>query len=307
MEFKKYQHLERFGTTEVQNIELGKCYVFPKIDGTNASVWLNKDGEVQAGSRKRHLSLEDDNAGFCAWVNQQENIKEYLIKNPNHRLFGEWLVKHSLKTYKDDAWRKFYVFDVYVDKEDHEIEEGISTMKSLHYDVYKVGMEEHGIDYIPPICSITNGSYEQFINQLQKNVFLIEDGKGIGEGIVIKNYDYENKYNRQTWAKIVTSEFKEKHSKEMGGGDLKGKKMVEEEIAEEYVTKALCEKVYAKIENENGFNSKDIPRLLNTVYYDIVNEESWNFVKKHKNPTINFNTLKHFVFKKVKEKIPQIF
>ena len=203
MEFKKYQHLERFGTTEVQNIELGKCYVFPKIDGTNASVWLNKDGEVQAGSRKRHLSLEDDNAGFCAWVNQQENIKEYLIKNPNHRLFGEWLVKHSLKTYKDDAWRKFYVFDVYVDKEDHEIEEGISTMKSLHYDVYKVGMEEHGIDYIPPICSITNGSYEQFINQLQKNVFLIEDGKGIGEGIVIKNYDYENKYNRQTWAKIV--------------------------------------------------------------------------------------------------------
>ena len=24
MEFKKYQHLERFGTTEVQNIELGE-------------------------------------------------------------------------------------------------------------------------------------------------------------------------------------------------------------------------------------------------------------------------------------------
>jgi hypothetical protein len=29
-EFRKYQHLERFGTSEVQNIELGDCYVFPK-------------------------------------------------------------------------------------------------------------------------------------------------------------------------------------------------------------------------------------------------------------------------------------
>jgi hypothetical protein len=37
MEFRKYQHIERFGTTEVKNIELGKVYVFPKIDGTNGS------------------------------------------------------------------------------------------------------------------------------------------------------------------------------------------------------------------------------------------------------------------------------
>ena len=59
MEFKKYQHLERFGTTEVNGIEDGMCYIFPKIDGTNSSVWFN-DG-LQAGSRKRHLTLESDN------------------------------------------------------------------------------------------------------------------------------------------------------------------------------------------------------------------------------------------------------
>ena len=34
MKFKQYQHIERFGTTEVQHIELGECFVFPKIDGT---------------------------------------------------------------------------------------------------------------------------------------------------------------------------------------------------------------------------------------------------------------------------------
>ena len=103
MEFKKYQHLERFGTTEVKQIELGTCHVFPKLDGTNASVWLDENGEVQAGSRKRHLSLDFDNAGFYAWVKEQSNILEYLKENPTHRLYGEWLVPHSLKTYREDA------------------------------------------------------------------------------------------------------------------------------------------------------------------------------------------------------------
>ena len=38
-EFKQYQHIERFGTSEVESIEFGLCYVFPKIDGTNSSMW----------------------------------------------------------------------------------------------------------------------------------------------------------------------------------------------------------------------------------------------------------------------------
>lgn len=297
MEFKKYQHLERFGTTEVQNIEIGECYIFPKIDGTNASVWLNEKGEIQAGSRKRHLTLEKDNAGFLEWVLKQENLLNYLKENPTHRLFGEWLVPHSLKTYRNNAWRNFYVFDVSVDKK----------IEYLHYEVYKILLEKHNINYIPPICTSTNASYEQLIKQLEKNVFLIEDGKGIGEGIVVKNYDFKNKYNRKCFAKIVTTEFKEKHARVMGGHDIKGKKMIEEEIAKEFVTTALCEKIYAKIENDKGFSSRNIPQLLNTVYYDVVKEDCWTFIKKHKNPIINFTTLKHLVFNEVKIKLPKLF
>ena len=40
MEFRKYQHIERYGRNEVLGIEQGVCYVYPKIDGTNSSVWL---------------------------------------------------------------------------------------------------------------------------------------------------------------------------------------------------------------------------------------------------------------------------
>jgi hypothetical protein len=308
MEFKKYQHLERFGTTEVQNIELGKTYIFPKIDGTNASVWLNDKGEIQAGSRNRHLTLESDNAGFYAWVKEQSNLLEYLTENPTHRLYGEWLVPHSLKTYKEDAWRNFYVFDVAIDKAENEImHESDNKVKYLHYNEYKPLLEGKGLNFIVPISIITNASYEQLVNQLIKNVFLIEDGKGVGEGIVIKNYDFKNKYGRNTFAKIVTSEFKEKHAKTMGASEIKGKKMVELEIAQEFVTTALVEKVYAKIENDKGFNSRSIPQLLNTVYYDVVKEDAWNFVKKHKNPSINFKTLQHFIFAQVKEKAPHLF
>jgi len=308
-EFRKYQHIERFGTTEVENIELGECYIFPKIDGTNASVWLDDNGELQAGSRKRHLSIDDDNAGFCKWAKEQHNLHSYLQENPTHRLFGEYLIPHSLKTYREDAWNRFYVFDVALDKDESEVEQTESRQsRYLHYHAYRPLLEKHNIDYIPPLAIIENVSYDQFINQLEKNVFLIEDGKGVGEGIVIKNYDFFNRYGRQIWAKIVTSEFKEKHSKTMGAPKVQNKKMVEEEIANKYVTTALCEKVKAKIELDNdGFSSKQIPRLLNTVYHDVVQEESWNFVKQFKNPTINYKTLQHFVFRQVKICLPMLF
>lgn len=307
MEFQKYQHLERFGTDEVANIEIGECYVFPKIDGTNASVWLN-DGKICAGSRKRELSLESDNAGFYAWAVQQVRLHKYLTENPTHRLFGEWLVPHSLQTYKKDAWRRFYVFDVCVDKaEDEILHDGDSKLKHLHYLEYKPLLEAHNIDYINPIAVIRNGSYEQFVNQLKNNVFMIEDGKGVGEGVVIKNYDYKNKYGRQTWAKIVTSEFKEQHAKVMGAPTVDGKKLIEEEITEKYVTTALIEKELSKIQNEDGWSSRMIPRLLNTVYHSLVTEETWNFVKENKNPTIDFKRLQFFTTNKIKQVKPEIF
>lgn len=32
-----------------------------------------------------------------------------------------------------------------------------------------------------------------------------------------------------------------------------------------------------------------------------------NFIKKHKNPTVNFSTLQHFVFAKVKGHLTKVF
>ena len=111
-DFIKYVHLERFGTDEVDGINIGKCHIFPKIDGTNASIWL-EDGVFCCGSRNRVLSLDDDNAGFMAWATGRVELRALLDSLPaGSRVYGEWLVPHSLRTYRDDAWRRFYVFDV---------------------------------------------------------------------------------------------------------------------------------------------------------------------------------------------------
>ena len=305
MEFQKYQHVERFGTTEVEGIENGTCYVFPKIDGTNASArfnastWVN-GGIVRSGSRRKELTLDSDNAGFCAHVLSNDNISDMLYANRDCRLFGEWLVPHTLKTYRDDAWRKMYVFDV--------VEDLGETFRHIPYDEYKPMLEEFGIEYIPPLAVVKNGSYETFANLLDKNTYLIKDGEGFGEGIVIKNYEYKNKYGRQTWAKIVRSEFREKHTKTMGAPKITGKSMVEDAIVEGYCTTALIEKTFAKIKNDNdGWSSRNIGELIGRVWNDLITEEGKNFVKKLRNPTINYKTLNYKVIIKIKETLPELF
>lgn len=295
MEFKKYQHVERFGTDEVDGIEIGECYVFPKIDGTNASTWY--DGKsIKAGSRNRELSLEKDNADFYLWVTKQPNIIMFHLDNPELRLFGEWLVPHSLKTYRDEAWRNFYVFDVMFGDETY-----------LHYEDYKPLLEKYDIQYIPPIAIVKDGNYENLVHYLDKNNYLIEDGKGIGEGVVLKNYSFVNRFGRTTWAKIVTSHFKEKRSKEMGAPKHE-LKMLERQIVDDYVTIGRIDKVFEKIKVDcDGWRSQYIPRLLQTVYYDLIKEECWNFVKEHKNPKINFSTINHLTIEKIKELKPNLF
>lgn len=297
MDFEKYQHIERLGSSEVRDVLFGKCYVFYKIDGTNASVWLGIDGLVKSGSRNRELTIESDNAGFCAWATQCENLYAFLKKYPTARLFGEWLVPHSLKTYNQNAWRKFYVFDVMVD--------GFY----LNYDEYSLILESFGIDYIPPIAICTNPSVETIYKLLEKTgQFLIDDGKGNGEGLVIKNYDFTNKHGRKIWAKVITSEFKERHTKTMGAPIIESKELVEIKIVEQYCTRHFIEKEFLKLCDDDGsFDLKKIPMMLNVIYDELIKEESYNFVKKFKNPIINYKTLYGFTVRKIKQVMKDLF
>lgn len=299
MDFLKYPSLKRFGTTEVEGLEYGVCHVFPKLDGTNASIWVDENGVIQAGSRNRTLGItsETDNAGFCKFAVSDSRLLRFFNEYSELRLYGEWLVPHSIKEYREDAWRKFYIFDVFND----------STQKFLTYDDYKPLLEKYELDYVPCLFTITNPTVDKLIEKLPSNTYLMKDGSGAGEGIVVKNYNWSGKFDRITWAKLVTNEFREKHSREMGVSNIEVKASVEEMIIEEFCTEAFIEKEFSKMTLNEGWSSKRIGELFGRVWHEFVLEETVNFVKKHKNPTVNFKVLNNLLIMKVKKVKSNIF
>ncbi len=296
MPFRPYDHLERLGHLETEELLFGDVFVFPKLDGTNASVWLD-DGVLCAGSRNRVLSLEHDNADFYAHVlKNRESYDRVLAEQPTWHIYSEWLVPHTLKSYRDDAWRRSWVFDVW-DR---------ATGKYVPYSRYSEVLGD-AFDLVLPLCQISNPSAEQVAEWMQKNTFLLQDNVGPGEGVVAKNYSWANRFGRQPWGKLVRSEFKDENRKVFGFPAIDGQKQVELEIVEEFVTEALVTKTRAKIELECPDRRSLIPRLLQTVYYELVREELWTALKRHHNPTIDFKQLQRASERRTKTLCKDLF
>lgn len=300
MEYKSYQHVCRLGTEDVEGILDGTCYIMPKIDGTNGCLYLD-NGEVKAGSRRKELSEHQDNQGFWRHFTKDKRIKSYLEKHPTHRLYGEFLKPHSLKTYKDNAWDKFYVFDV--------VEDDGTKFEYLRYEDYTPLLEEFEIDYIPLLAKIENPSQNDIEALLTKNTYLIKDGFGTGEGIVIHRPDFVNKYGRTVWAKVISEEFASTRADKSRKNIYKNLDTpIEKRIVNKYITKSVVDKEYHKIiENGNVEKKILIPRLLNTCYHVLVEEETWNIVQDYKKPVIDFKKLFDEVRAKVIESVPDLF
>ena len=287
----KYQHVERIGNDEIDGLLVGKVYIQPKIDGSNGQVGIDENGALYCASRNQVLTEEITNQGF--WNHVQANAAlylAYLSQFPSHILYGEWLVPHSLKTYRDSAWRKFYVFDVW-DGELH---------RYMPYDGYAPILEHCGIETIPVLAVVQNPTEEKLLQFVQANTYLIEDGKGCGEGIVLKNYDFVNRYGRTVWGKVVRNEFKEENRKAFGYPEI-AMASVESRIAEQFVTLGRLEKVKAKMQEDAPWSSRRIPEYLSRVWYEVITEEMWNILKAHKIPPIDFKVLNRMVIARIKE------
>lgn len=301
MEFKRYQHVERLGNDAVEGLLNGTVYLMPKIDGTNGSVWVTKDFRLSCASRNRVLELGDDNQGFCHWVVQnRDKFIRYFALHPTHILYGEWLVPHTLRAYRKEAWRDFYVFDVY----------DYATEKYVHYSDYSHVLEDMGITYVPVLSYGENLTENQIIKQLEDNTYLLDDGRvqeGIrGEGLVIKNYDFVNRFGHVVWGKLVRGEFKEKHRKE-NVLKIGTEQSLEKSIVEMFLTETFLEKEYAKMLETAPWSSKRIGEYLGRVWHEFVTEEIFAILKKYKNPTIDFKNLQHEVTDKIKKDMSRLF
>ena len=322
--FRKFDHVARSSHREVDGICDGTVHVFPKLDGTNGSVWAEQLSsvvgggtfEVKVGSRNRVLSEGRDNHGFRSYVmdpllETPTAIREFVITNPSLILYGEWLIPNSIKGYGDGAWRKFYVFDVY----------SRSRECYLEYDIYSNQLEEAGIDYIPAYV-MENPQVRELGDLAATSVYLMKPGE-FGEGIVVKNYAWRNFFGRQPWMKMLRPGFATKAKAPKGD--------VEVEIAEALVDGHLVEKEFAKgigrLTNSMGVEfgqedchesaqaafveehrSKVIGILLAQVFNDVIDDGlTARSLKKFGYPTVNFRTLRSAVTRRVKELKPELF
>lgn len=290
MEYRTYQHIEKLGNKEVEGILKGKCSIQPKIDGTNGVVWLGDDGIIHAGSRRRDLTLDNDNAGFYNTVIKDDNIRKYLLDHKDHYLYGEWLVPHTIRYYHPESWKHFYVFDIF------SYDRGY-----IPYDEYSKELDKYGISYIPEIISIDNPTMEDLTKYLKETKYLIPEDK-MSEGIIIKNYEYRNQYGRCTYAKIVAEEFfNTKSLLRMKNHEAKDKTS-EKDIVTMMLSEPLIRKEFAKIKLAYpGIKKQElIGRTLNTIFHVFISEELLDYAEKKK-PLINFYYLKKECDERIKE------
>jgi hypothetical protein len=294
MGFRKYQRIKRLGEPTVAQVTKGVTYIFPKLDGANASVWTDDGYTIKCGSRNNELTPEHNNRHFYQYVQEHKGVAQLLRDNPNLILYGEWLVPHSFRNYFKEAWENFFVFDVY-DKDEE---------RYLPYsEYYELVDSTPNLHYVRPLAKIENPSYQDIAELLDKNFFMVDTRKGVpGEGVVIKNYskDYA-KQTGQTWAKLVRDEFIEESKKE------KPKDSNEEYFVEKFCTASVIDKTYHKVLNsvEDNWQNKYIQRLFSTVLHDIIEEDIWRLVTKKKYPVIDFSRVKQLVIEKVKDWLDQ--
>ena len=295
---RKYDDVERLGKDEVEGILNGTCYIFEKIDGANISLyWDNEKGLVICSRNAQVFSDKDGGnfRGIVEYIAMHENIRKMVMEYPSFIFYGEWLVKHTIK-YPETLINTIWFFDMY----------NTVTNKYLHIKECLDIWDYFNVERIPILNEIDNPTSEDLQKYMNVNNF---NGEPQQEGIVIKNYSFINKYGRQQWAKIVNEQFKEVKKEQKGI-----KSGIEEKISENYITLARVQKVINKIYDVMKQIDGDIIKLtekntgevLSRTYYDLIQEDIWEILKKEKMPIIDFKKLKKYSDNKVREYFFQI-
>lgn len=281
MNFVKYPKIHRLGKEEVDGILSGLCVIQEKVDGANTQIWF-EDGFIRMGSRSKQIT-EGFN-GFVDYVMTNEPIKKLLTDHPDWRLYGEWLVRHTI-AYRETSYKKFYLFDIMLpDGKFMNHEEVAKT--SQWYDI--------------PMPQIFDRVENPTVEGIKKFVGQTCLGDK-GEGIVIKNLDFSNTFGEMCYAKIVTEEFKEDNAVAFGGNNKHSDTYHEVYVVNKYMTLSRIQKIMNKTQPtiDHRLDMQDIPRICNTAYHDMLEEEIWSIQKDV--PVLDLKALRRIAFKKAKQ------
>lgn len=279
-DYRTYPKIHRLGKEETDGILDFAVTVQEKIDGANISIF-QLDGKLRCGSRSRMLPEDESFNGFQETVQSNFKLAMYFSREPDHILYGEWLVKHTI-TYPDEAYRKIYLFDIY----------NIRTHTFLPQSEVKDLAEFLELEY-PHVFAEGKLTYEQIIEFVGKSTIA-----PAGEGVVIKNPEFRNSFADHCYAKVVTEKFKEANAITFGGNNKYSDTYWEMYVVNKYCTTGRVQKIMQKLqsEQEQRLHYESIPRIAQTCYHDMITEEIWEIVKKV--PALDFKALQRCAFSK---------
>jgi hypothetical protein len=223
-QFRTYDKVERLGKEEVEGILNGTVYVFEKIDGANVSLYWDKENGLVICSHNNIVYSDKFGGNFrgiVEYVKANPNIVEMVKRHSLCIFYGEWLVHHTIK-YPPEYINRIWFFDIY----------SRDINKYLTWNENRYVFESYKVNYITLKDILQNSNIEKLQEYMKDNQF---KGEPQQEGIVIKNYNFINKYGRQQWAKIVNEQFKEV------AREPKEKSQLEVKLAQRYVTEARVE------------------------------------------------------------------
>lgn len=256
------------------------------VSNSNTRFML-KDGKLIFGSRNTILGTEDNDeikdGQFSRFINYVlDNINRDKLNNMyNDRsliFYGEQMVKHTVN-YKWDDVPAYIGFDIY----------DIQAEKFLHWTESKQIFEDLGLPFTKVYIS---GKYNKKIKKfIDKDKYPSEYAvDGIGEGIVIKNYD------QQLYAKKYSEGFKERFHKQFGKSKKKAKNH-NEKFLETYITVHAIEKqIYGLIDEGEKLDRTMMSKLPMRVWKDCW-EEEWETICM-KRWTLNLGKLKNMMAKR---------
>lgn len=269
MQQKKYHSIVRLGHRSTVDVlkEGDHIVVQEKIDGANASFRKDKDGTLRAFSRNQELNEGNTLGGFYQWV--QENIDPNSISE-GVIYFGEWINPHKIKY--PNYQKHFFLYDVYIDGD---------LTGYVNFDYVKACAEALELNLIPTFYEGKYKSFEHLESFIGQTKLGGQFGdKEMGEGIVVKNVDYKDRFGKQMFVKLVSDEFAEvqQQKKAKDPNRAKSGEMIFVELT---VVEPRVEKLLHKFVDEgflhSNFGIEDMGLILrhmgNAIFDDIMAEE----------------------------------
>lgn len=280
-EIKKYTDVTRYGKSNTRDVlnEGDYITITEKIDGANASFRLDEDSPlgVSCYSRNQLLSETQRLNGFYDWV--IENIVPIKDKlNPNYIYYGEYLIQHKV-LYKPEYYKNFYMFSVW--------DTSLELEQYLSDDVVKSEANRLGLKTPEYFYEGEYISFEHITSFIGKSNMTLEPNTG--EGVVVKNVNYFDKYNRQMFVKLVSEKFAEVQKQKLPKNPNTNNKF--KELVMSVLTKPRVEKILFKLVDDGvlkeDYTIEDMGLILkslgNKPYEDIMKEESELFSEYDEN------------------------